>query len=161
MVRVQGDIVEVVVAFAVVIGPAVGGRLARGGVVADPHSALPPVQGEHAAETERRSPPRLSWKKNKKKDSMIQSFWLMPNPTCSLHGRFVSRCMSSTKQSPVYVHTTERRRKLVPRLVRDHSYCTHILLRFDAAGERKRERERERGGDTHYARARERTMEEA
>ena len=60
MVCVQGDIVEVVVAFAVAIGDAVGVRGGRGGAVADPDPALAAVQGKHAPETERRSPPRLS-----------------------------------------------------------------------------------------------------
>ena len=49
MVCVQGDIVEVVVAFAVAIGDAVGVRGGRGGAVADPDPALAAVQGEHAA----------------------------------------------------------------------------------------------------------------
>ena len=65
MVRVQGDIVELAVAFAVAIGAAVGGRPRDGGgAVADPDPALAAVQGEHAAETERRPSPRLSWKKS-------------------------------------------------------------------------------------------------
>ena len=58
--RVQGDVVELVVVFAVAIGIAVGGHC--GGGVADPDPALAAVQGEHAAETERRSPPGLAWK---------------------------------------------------------------------------------------------------
>ena len=58
--RVQGDVVELIVAFAVAIGIAIGGH--RGGGVADPNLALAAVQGEHAAETESRSPTGLAWR---------------------------------------------------------------------------------------------------